>query len=216
MDDEAATSKTKSHIEELTVPTFRSLIPEHLVKTLDDKERWIIAAISRLEQQGDWLIQETVENRRILIELDERLQLLQIREKEASVAARELELKRQAGMLVEWAVIRRMWIDLIRLYRSSMLKVAARVCLDLEAECAREAPRAAVIERIVDDRISDAMAAIYDSRFVDVKVSETEIKIAWICAECHISAADAKPSGWLCNRCRTPGDDPLHRMEATQ
>ena len=78
MEDDPSLEYT-SRIQELEIPEFRSLIPEHLIEDLNPKERWIVETMSRLEQQGDWLIREIVSGRKNLIDLDTRLHFLTVR-----------------------------------------------------------------------------------------------------------------------------------------
>lgn len=79
MDDVTIDVDLRPRYPELEVPEFRSLIPTHLISSLNAKEQYLVETLSKLEQKADWLIRETVNGRKVQIEVDLRLQQLEER-----------------------------------------------------------------------------------------------------------------------------------------
>lgn len=60
-------------------PEFKSSIPDHLLHSLDAKEKFIIESLSIMGQKSDWLIGETVAQSRKLETLDTGVKELDIK-----------------------------------------------------------------------------------------------------------------------------------------
>ena len=63
----------RSKFAELRVPEFKSTIPEHFLARLEDQERYIVQALSKMEQESDWVTHSLVEANLQRIDLDTRL-----------------------------------------------------------------------------------------------------------------------------------------------
>ena len=62
----------KSRYRTLAVPEFKSAIPAHLLGKLAEQERYLIEALSKMEQQNTWLMGAAIEANTAIIELDGR------------------------------------------------------------------------------------------------------------------------------------------------
>jgi len=62
----------KSRYPKLELPEFESKIPPHLVNKMTDQEKWLVEAISKLDQKTDWLLHKIVETSDHVIEIDLR------------------------------------------------------------------------------------------------------------------------------------------------
>jgi hypothetical protein len=63
----------KSKFATLRVPEFRQTIPEHFLVRLADQERYIVQALSKMEQESVWVTNALVEANAQRIDLDSRL-----------------------------------------------------------------------------------------------------------------------------------------------
>lgn len=72
-ENEADDREVRSRYRPLVKPTFQPNIPMHLLAGLSDKERYMVEAISRMEQQNNWQIERIIETRNIHIETDVRI-----------------------------------------------------------------------------------------------------------------------------------------------
>lgn len=61
----------------LKLPEFKSTVPDHLIDKLSPQEKWVIEAISRMEQRDEWIIAAILDCNRSNIESDLRIQELQ-------------------------------------------------------------------------------------------------------------------------------------------
>jgi NADP-dependent 3-hydroxy acid dehydrogenase YdfG len=89
---------------EFQKPEFKSQIPAHLTEKLDAKERFMLEAISRMEQEQAWLIRVVLETNKATIESDLRMQEVQdwkqmVTYKASGVVALALIVM---PLLVEW------------------------------------------------------------------------------------------------------------------
>jgi len=62
----------KSRYPKLVLPVFESKIPPHLVNKMSEQEKWLVEAISKLDQKTDWLLQKTVDTSGHILEIDMR------------------------------------------------------------------------------------------------------------------------------------------------
>lgn len=65
---------TKSRFQKLERPEFASKIPAHLVAKLDEKERWLVETLSKLDFKTDWVVDKVLESNTQQIDIDVRLQ----------------------------------------------------------------------------------------------------------------------------------------------
>jgi len=61
-----------SRYQPLQVKEFKSSIPQHILAKLSDGERYMVETMSKLENQGDWLIETIQVQHSALRELDLR------------------------------------------------------------------------------------------------------------------------------------------------
>ena len=64
----------QSQYPKLERPVFEPRVPAHLLNQLTDEQRYVIEALSKAEQQNEWIINATLENNRIYRDLDRRIQ----------------------------------------------------------------------------------------------------------------------------------------------
>jgi hypothetical protein len=69
--------ETKSRYHRLEKPEFISKIPAHLVARLDDKERWLVETLSKLDFKTDWVVDKVIESNEQQIDIDVRLQKIE-------------------------------------------------------------------------------------------------------------------------------------------
>lgn len=62
-----------SQYPKLERPEFQPKVPAHLLNQLTDEQRYVIEALSKTEQQNEWMINAALENNRIYRDLDRRL-----------------------------------------------------------------------------------------------------------------------------------------------
>ena len=79
-----------SKYQRLERPVFHSAIPSHLIDKLSPSEKYLVETISLAEQIQKFLVDAALENRRALIEIDERLQKIE-------------EFKK--GLLSKWSIL---------------------------------------------------------------------------------------------------------------
>lgn len=63
----------KSKFAPLRVPEFKPTIPEHFLVRLADQERYIVLALSKMEQESAWVTKALVEANEQRMDLDVRL-----------------------------------------------------------------------------------------------------------------------------------------------
>ncbi len=88
----------------LQKPEFKSQIPPHLTDKLDPKERFVLEAISRMEQETAWLSRAVLDGNRAMVETDARVQAVEewkqmVNYKASGVIALALII---IPLLVEW------------------------------------------------------------------------------------------------------------------
>lgn len=64
----------KSRYQKLEKPVFTPAVPEYLLAKLTESEKFLILSVSSIEQQSKWLVENIVEQNKIIRELDERLE----------------------------------------------------------------------------------------------------------------------------------------------
>lgn len=64
--------EVKSRYQKIELPEFESKIPPHLVNKMSDQEKWLVEAISKLDQKTDWLLQKMVETGGAVLDIDIR------------------------------------------------------------------------------------------------------------------------------------------------
>ena len=69
--------ETKSRYHRLTKPEFASKIPAHLVAKLDEKERWLVETLSKLDFKTDWVVDQVIDSNEQQIDIDVRLQKIE-------------------------------------------------------------------------------------------------------------------------------------------
>lgn len=66
-----------ARLHRLEKPEFISKIPAHLVSRLDDKERWLVETLSKLDFKTDWVVDKVIEANEQQIDIDTRLQRIE-------------------------------------------------------------------------------------------------------------------------------------------
>lgn len=67
----------KRQYEPVVPKEFKSTIPPHLLDKLSDTERYLVSAMSKLENQYDWLVSVAVGNSKNIIDLGGRAMALE-------------------------------------------------------------------------------------------------------------------------------------------
>jgi len=62
----------KRRYEPVVTKEFRSTIPPHLLDKLSDTERYMVQALSKLENQYEWVVQSVVNDNKNIIDLGGR------------------------------------------------------------------------------------------------------------------------------------------------
>jgi len=52
---------------------FKSSIPPHLLGKLSEGDRWMVEAMSRLENQNNWIVRSLIRNNRDILDCDRRI-----------------------------------------------------------------------------------------------------------------------------------------------
>lgn len=68
----------KRQYEPVVPKEFRSTIPPHLLDKLSDTERYLVQAMSKLENQYDWLVAVAVGNNKNIIDLGGRCDTVEV------------------------------------------------------------------------------------------------------------------------------------------
>jgi hypothetical protein len=61
------------------IPVFKSSIPSHLIKNLPDDERYLVEAVSKLENQSNWTLNTVIEHSKRFSEAEKRLAETELR-----------------------------------------------------------------------------------------------------------------------------------------